>query len=158
VVPKSAPPVPKEIRDLLRQHFPPDVQRLAVELRSIVVAELQPCQESIYFTYALAMSYGPNGRMRDQICHIAIYRQHVNLGFNYGAFMADPHGVLLGEGSQIRHIKIQSQAELAHPAIREYLKRAIEMAEIDDAQDRVAKGVVTVIKVVKPKLRGAKAS
>ncbi|MBL0024290.1 MAG: DUF1801 domain-containing protein [Saprospiraceae bacterium] len=37
---------------------------------------------------------------------------HVNLGFNYGADLPDPHHLLEGTGKLFRHVKIKSVEQL----------------------------------------------
>ena len=149
---------PKELIKFL-QPYDPTVRDLALGLRALVLKELAPCYENIYDAYsAVAIGYGPTDRMRDGICHIAVYSKHVNLGFNFGATLADPEGVLEGSGSQIRHITINSQDDLARPELRSYLRRACEVA-CDDARKlgepppQKPKGVISVVKAIYPKKR-----
>jgi len=137
---------PKGLLQLLKA-YPPEIRKLALETRQIVLEELAPCHEYILQVYTIAMGYSPNGKMRDQICHVTTHSQHVNLGFGSGAFMPDPEGILLGEGSRIRHIKIASHDDLARPAIRNYLRTALQMADVEDMEDRIADGVVSVVKL-----------
>ncbi len=115
---------PKELKKFLRP-YPTAVRELALQLRQIVLEELGPCHENIYDAYnAVAVGYGPTDRMKDGICHVAVYGRHVNLGFNHGTALPDPRGILLGTGKRIRHITIQSPADLARPEIRAFLRAA----------------------------------
>jgi len=34
------------------------------------------------------------------------FTAHVNVGFYYGAFLPDPHGLLIGSGKRMRHVKL----------------------------------------------------
>src|SRR5258708_32463419 len=70
------------------------------------------------------MNYGFSERIKDQVVYIGVYAKHINLGFYWGARMDDPEGVLQGDGKQLRHIKIKSEADLGPPLIRDYLQRA----------------------------------
>jgi hypothetical protein len=109
-----------------------EVQRLALDLRALVLEEMAPCHENIYDAYsAVAIGYGPTDRLSDGIFHIAVYTKGVNLGFNQGATLADPKGILEGKGKQIRHIKIRSKADLARPELRGYVRRARQVAIAD---------------------------
>jgi hypothetical protein len=54
------------------------------------------------------------------------YRSHVNLGFNRGALLPNPNGVLQRTGKLIRHITIRKENELDRPFVRRYLQAAIE--------------------------------
>lgn len=74
-------------------------------------------------------SRSPANLLKDGFCHIVTYETHVNLGFNRGALLPDPNGVLAGTGKSIRHITIHSPNELEHPPIRRYLQAAIEQVD-----------------------------
>jgi len=52
----------------------------------------------------------------------------VNLGFNYGATLRDPDGVLVGSGKQVRHIKIFNDTDLRRSYVREFILEAIAQA------------------------------
>lgn len=56
---------------------------------------------SISKGYASAIGYSFTGKpLKDGFCHIVTYSTHVNLGFNRGALLPDPKGILVGKGSQ----------------------------------------------------------
>jgi hypothetical protein len=40
-------------------------------------------------------------------CYVDAFTAHVNVGFYLGAEMADPHGMLVGAGKFMRHVKLQ---------------------------------------------------
>ena len=134
------------------------IQKLALDLRQLVLEEMAPCHENIYDAYsAVAIGYGLTDRVSDGIFHIAVYAKGVNLGFNQGATLADPDGVLDGNGKQIRHIKIRTPSDLARPEVRAYVQRARKIA-LDDARklgETPAKvdGVVSTVKAIYPKKR-----
>lgn len=154
----------------MRRHPPPadlvkflkpydrEIQKLALDLRQLVLEEMAPCHENIYDAYsAVAIGYGPTERVSDGIFHIAVYGKGVNLGFNHGAMLDDPEGILEGSGKQIRHIKIRTPSDLARPEIRAYVRRARQVA-IDDARKlgenaSKVKGVVSTVKAIYPKKR-----
>jgi hypothetical protein len=64
--------------------------------------------------------------MKDSYCFITTSTRHVNLGFNFGASLADPNKVLEGEGKQMRHIKFKSERDLERPFVRRYIRAAME--------------------------------
>ena len=135
-----------------------EVQKLALDLRALVLEEIAPCHENIYDAYsAVAMGYGPTDRLSDGIFHIAVYTKGVNLGFNQGAILADPSGILEGTGKKIRHIKIRSPSDLARPELRSYVRRARQVA-LDDARKLgetapPVDGVISTVKAIYPKKR-----
>ena len=134
------------------------IQKLALDLRALVLEEMAPCHENIYDAYsAVAMGYGPTDRLSDGIFHIAVYAKGVNLGFNHGAALADPAGILEGAGKQIRHIKIRTPSDLERSEIRAYMRRAHQLA-IDDARKlgetaSKVQGVVSTVKAIYPRKR-----
>jgi hypothetical protein len=154
----------------MRRHRPPaaliqflkpydrEIQKLALEVRALVLEEIAPCHENIYDAYsAVAIGYGPTDRLSDGVFHIAVYAKGVNLGFNQGATLADPLGILEGSGKQVRHIKIRTQSDLARPEVRAYVRRARKVA-IDDARKlgespEKVEGVVSIVKAIYPKKR-----
>ena len=109
-----------------------EIQDLALRLRALVLEEMAPCYENIYDAYsAVAIGYGTSDRLRDGIFHIAVYSQHVNLGFNDGATLDDPKGILEGAGNRIRHITVKTPEDIKRPEIRAYIRRARKKALSD---------------------------
>jgi hypothetical protein len=149
---------PKPLLKFLKP-YDPAIRKLALDLRQLVLEVMAPCHENIYDAYsAVAIGYGPSDRLGDGICHIAVGATHVNLGFNFGATLADPAGMFEGSGKQIRHIKIWTPADLARPELKAYLQRACDVA-IEDARKLGEvvpprpKQVVSVVKAIYPKKR-----
>lgn len=139
-----------------------EIRELAFKLRALVLEEMAPCYENIYDAYsAVAIGYGASDRLRDGIFHIAVYSKHVNLGFNDGAALADPKGILQGTGNQIRHLTIKTNADLARPEIRSYIRRARKLAlgeakKLGLPPPPKPKGVVSTVKAIYPKKRRPK--
>jgi hypothetical protein len=48
----------------------------------------------------------------------------VNLGFNYGAELPDPAGLLEGTGKLFRHVKLRSAGQLDDPRLIELVRHA----------------------------------
>jgi hypothetical protein len=107
--------------------YSPHISDLTLALRDAVLEEAPDAIESIVKGYALAIGFSFTGKpLKDGFCHIVTYSSHVNLGFNRGALLPDPNGVLMGKGKAIRHITIRGQSELDRSFIRGYLQAAIE--------------------------------
>jgi hypothetical protein len=86
---------------------------LALNVRRFVLTESPRATETIYDAYnAVAVGYSFTGRLKESFCHVAVYAKHVNLGFNHGADLADPRGILQGTGKQVRRVTIREAAEL----------------------------------------------
>ncbi len=43
---------------------------------------------------------------RAPFAYVNVYSEHVNVGFFYGAYLPDPHGLLEGTGKHGRHVKL----------------------------------------------------
>ena len=140
---------PKALTGLLRRYDRP-VRDLALRLRELVLAEMGPCHECLYDAgYTVALWYSYTGRLTDGVCLIAVYTKHVNLGFNRGSTLPDPHRLLEGTGAWMRHIKMKTPADLARPQIHDYLRAAIADADDDPvlAEKRASpRRVVTTVK------------
>ena len=142
--------------------YDPEIRALALQLRALVLEEMAPCYENIYDAYsAVAIGYGTSDRLRDGIFHIAVYSKHVNLGFNDGATLADPKGILEGTGNRIRHLTIKTPDDLARPEIRSYIRRARKVAlaeakKLGGAPTKKPKGIVSTVKAIYPKKRRPK--
>lgn len=82
--------------------------------------------ELIYDAYnAVTTAYSFTDRLGDAFCHVAAYRDYVNLGFNRGAGLPDPERLLVGKGARIRHVRVSAAADLARPAVRSLLRAAV---------------------------------
>src|SRR5215813_12272839 len=156
----TAYPPPRALLKFLKP-YDKATRDLALQLRALVLDEMAPCYENIYDAYsAVAIGYGTSDRLRDGIFHIAVYSNHVNLGFNDGATLDDPKGILLGSGNRIRHITIRTVADLQKPEIRSYIRRARKKALTDAARlgERMERpaSVVSTVKAIYAKKRRPK--
>jgi hypothetical protein len=142
--------------------YDPEIQDLALKLRALVLEEMAPCYENIYDAYsAVAIGFGTSDRLRDGVFHIAVYSQHVNLGFNDGATLDDPKGILEGAGNRIRHITIKKPEDIKRPEIRAYIRRARKKAlsdarKLGEPTSPKLAGVVSTVKAIYPKKRRPK--
>jgi hypothetical protein len=59
--------------------------------------------------------------------YVNAFRDHVNVGFFYGALLDDPAGLLAGSGKRMRHVKLQPAADVD----TEGLRKLIEAAYLD---------------------------
>jgi hypothetical protein len=116
---------PSELRAFLAA-FPPPVARLFLATRRAVLAAAPDANELIYDAYnAVSAAYSFTERLKEAFCHVAAYPGHVNLGFNRGAGLDDPAGILVGTGARIRHVRVSTPADLRAPALRALLRAAV---------------------------------
>lgn len=83
-------------------------QDLFWSLRDWLVSVAPPMNELIYDNYnALAIAYSLSHKVADAFCHIAVYSQHVNFGFNRATELPPTDLPLEGQGTLIRHMKVK---------------------------------------------------
>lgn len=79
----------------------------------------------------------PTACFRDAaFAYVATFRTHVNVGFFHGASLADPHGLLVGSGQRMRHVKLvpgtrcddAALEALVHAAFRDVRERILGSA------------------------------
>lgn len=120
------PPLPALVGFLAG--YDPHIADLALSLRGMILEEAPLASETIYRVYTVALWFGFSGKMKDMFCYITTHAEHVNLGFPRGAELADPNGVLEGEGKTIRHIRFATLRDLQRPFVRRYIQAAMERA------------------------------
>ena len=138
---------PPELLDFLHR-YDLEVQALALGLRKAVLEEMAPCHEYIFAMRSkVVLLYGGTERVIDDgICHINVFRNHVNLGFQRGTDLDDVGGVLQGTGKAMRHITVKSLPELERPEIRAYVRQARKRAGLRRPRHRSADDIVTRVK------------
>jgi hypothetical protein len=115
---------PAALRTFL-EPYGPAIARLYFAARKAVLAEAPQANELVYDAYnALTTAYSFSDRLKEAFCHVAAYRDHVNLGFNRGAELADPARLLAGGGRAIRHVRISGADDLRRPGVRSLIRAA----------------------------------
>jgi len=59
-----------------------------------------------------------------QFGYVNTFKNHVNVGFFYGALLEDPAGLLEGSGKRMRHVKLQPGADLDAASLRNLIDAA----------------------------------
>jgi len=116
---------PRALTTLLRR-FDPDIQAIALATRKALLAEVGACHESIFPIrkwVSILYSTTPK-RMKDNICLIVVYPDHVNLLFMRGVDLKDPNGLLEGTGKAMRHVKMRTVADVGRPGVRQLIEQA----------------------------------
>ncbi len=104
--------------------FGPRVRDLATRTRALI-RTIMPEVVEVPWPRQRVVGYGVGPRkMSEHFCYIAVHRDHVNLGFNYGAELPDPEGLLQGPGKLLRHTRIDQPEDLTNPALRQLLEVA----------------------------------
>ena len=58
---------------------------------------------------------------------IKAYKAYINFGFWRGTQLTDSKGLLQGDGDRTRHVKIASLADLNQPALKRFVKEAVQL-------------------------------
>jgi hypothetical protein len=116
---------PLELQEALRR-FEPDVQDLAAAARALVLDVVGPCFEQIFpIKKLVSVLYSTTEkRIKDNICLLVIYRDHVNLTFPRGVDLNDPNGLLEGSGKAMRHVKLRMLGDLDRPGVQQLVMQA----------------------------------
>lgn len=115
---------------------------LFCDLRQYIL-ELHPeSNELLYHTHALTAVFSISDKLSDAFCMLPIYTSHMNLGFNKGALLKDPHGLLTGSGTLIRHIDVKEPGDYRTPKVTALIKEAIAFAIKNMEQPTKATGKI----------------
>ena len=109
----------------------PELIELYTELRNFLFSISPDCNELLYHTHALTSVLTISEKLGDGFCHIPIYTNHLNLGFNKGALLSDPNGLLQGTGKLIRHIPIKETADFKNKKVEELILAALALSKED---------------------------
>lgn len=101
-----------------------EMGEIAQELR-LLIADILPGVTEVAWEKQRIAGYGIGSKkMSEQFCYIAPMKNHVNLGFYYGADLDDPSEILEGTGKNLRHVKIRFKSEVGKPELRQLLLQA----------------------------------
>ena len=71
------------------------------DLREFILDIHPRSNEILYHTHALTTVFSISDKLADAFCMLPIYTNHLNLGFNKGTLIKDPHQLLKGTGNLI---------------------------------------------------------
>jgi hypothetical protein len=108
--------------------YPPAVQDLALQARSLVLTSLRslPHTDEAVDASARMIGYGCGPGYRGMVCTLIPSRTEVKLGFYRGADLPDPHGLLEGTGKVHRHVRLRAPGDVTKPGLKGLLKAARE--------------------------------
>jgi hypothetical protein len=110
--------------------FTPEVATLTRALLAKMKARIPGATIPVYDNYnALAIGFGSSDRIKDIVLSLAVMPRWVTLCFMWGVRFTDPHKLLKGEGSQIRHIRLMTAEALDDPRIDRLIAEALTIAD-----------------------------
>jgi hypothetical protein len=105
------------------------VRDICLKLRSFVAKSQPDANQLIYDGYnAVSIVFSLSDKMRDAFCHLAVYKNHVNFGFNRGAEIKNPDLKLEGKGKLIRHYKVNDLKNLPKEELSMLLEKALKIS------------------------------
>lgn len=116
------------------------------DIRQFILELYPDCNELLYHTHALTSVFSVSEKLSDAFCMLPIYTNHLNLGFNKGTLLKDPHQILTGTGNLIRHIDIKKPKDYRNPKVKNLIKEAIDFA-IKDMEKPTASSGKTISKI-----------
>ena len=119
------------------------------DLREYILEIYPDSNELLYQTHALTTVFSISEKLSDAFCMIPIYTNHLNLGFNKGTLINDPHKLLTGTGNLIRHIPIDISADYRNKKVKDIIKSAVDFAIKD--MDKPTKSIGATISKIKKK-------
>lgn len=116
----------------------------------LYIFELYPeSNELLYHTHALTSVFSISDKLSDAFCMLPIYTNHLNLGFNKGNLLKDPHKLLSGTGNLIRHIDVKQPSDYRNEQVRTLIQEAIDFSIKD--MDKPRKSIGETISKIKKK-------
>ncbi|MEO1186755.1 MAG: DUF5655 domain-containing protein [Cyanobacteria bacterium J06636_27] len=126
-----------------------EVIDLFSDLRQYILELYPDSNELLYHTHALTAVFSISEKLGDAFCHIPVYSERINLGFNKGTFLKDSNKLLTGTGKLIRHIKVQKPSDYRNPKVKALIEESIEFALND--MDKPTKSTGKTISKIKKK-------
>lgn len=118
------------------------------DLREFILEIYPDSNEMLYHTYALTAIFSISDKLSDAFCIIPIYTNHLNLGFNKGTLIKNPHTLLTGTGKLMRHIPITATTDYRNKKVKDLVKSAVDFA-IKDMEKETRSIGQTISKIKK---------
>jgi hypothetical protein len=108
--------------------FPPEIQFLANQLRTLVKETIPNVKEAVYTGWKLIGYRVKKGRRDAYFCFIVPFENRVMLGFEYGVQLFDPNLWLEGDGTQVRYITVREKDDIETEVFRAFIAEAAQIA------------------------------
>ncbi len=114
---------PAALRELLDASSPE--VRAVIEALDALVRRVDPQVVQVVWTHQRTVGYGVGPKkFTEHYAYLGVYSRHVNLGFNQGARLDDPGGVLTGSGAMFRSVKVSDPSQADDPRLVDLLRQA----------------------------------
>jgi hypothetical protein len=111
--------------------FSPPIAAQARVARARLRRLLPGAIEMVYDNYnALAIGFSPTERPSDAVLSLVIFPKRVSICFIQGKHLPDPDHLLVGDGNQVRFIRLDPQAAILDtPPLRALISEAIAFGD-----------------------------
>ena len=100
------------------------------EQQSELLSLLRRLVKSVDGGFSEELKWGrPCYALDRMVCYLHTTKSHVNLGFEQGARMTDPQGLLQGTGKSMRHIKFTSADDVDVTAVQAMIREAVDLSK-----------------------------
>ena len=131
--PRGMEPIPPE---LFLEGYPPLIRAVAETLRAVVRRAVPDALERVRPGWRLIGYDVPVGKRTRYFAFVAPEPEHIHLGFEFGAWMADPHHLLLGDHLNLRKVRFVTYRPgdvIPVAKLVEYVRDAATLAEMSPA-------------------------
>lgn len=119
--------VPDQL-DLFLAQYDDQIVRKALVLREVILTTLPGITEQIDLpANMIAYCYGQ--KYAELICVIIPSKKGLKLGFNRGASLPDPGGLLKGTGKISRYVEIKKTEDIHDPAVKVLIEEGLKLYE-----------------------------
>jgi hypothetical protein len=99
--------------------------RVLVATADEVIRREDPRVVQVLWPHQRTIGYGIGPKkLSEHYAYLDIYDRHVNLGFNHGAALPDPEGLLEGTGMRFRKTTLRQPEDAHGPGLRAPLRAA----------------------------------
>jgi hypothetical protein len=119
--------------------FTPEVAVLTRQLFEKAKTRIPGATIMVYDNYnALAIGFGSNEKASLAVLSLAVMPRWVTLCFLFGVGLPDPHRLLRGSGSRVRHVRLHQAEAFDDPRIQDLIAAALDRSEppIDAAAEQ----------------------
>jgi hypothetical protein len=108
--------------------FPPAIQALADQLRTLIKQTIPNVDEAVYVGWRLIGYRVREGRRSRYFCFVAPSPDRVALGFEYGVLLTNDTGLLEGDGTQVRYVTIRCAEDIRESELAALIAEAAMVA------------------------------
>jgi hypothetical protein len=119
--------------DLFLDGYAPEIRDLAERLRDVVRDAVPEAIERVRTGWRLIGYDVPLARRTRYFAFVAPEPEHVHLGFEYGAWMTDPDGILRGahlDLKKVRFVTYRPGDRIPTDALVQYTREAADLASL----------------------------